>query len=340
MGAAIQLKRLGFEDIVILEREDDLGGTWHVNHYPGLAVDIPSATYSYSFEPNPHWSRLFAPGAELKAYAERVADKHDLREHMRFGTTVQRAVWDEDSRWWQVATSEGSYTARYLVTATGFLSQPRMPDIEGIDSFAGQVLHTADWDDTADLRGRRVGVIGTGATAVQLIPTIVDQVSELTVYQRTPIWVAPKIDFDVPAALRTVFATLPLTQRVARLVGATALELLMLGGVLHYQQLSVANRVTEALCRRHIARQVPDRELREKLTPSYSFGCKRPTFSNDYYPALARRALPRRDHADHAGGAGRCGHRGRAAARPRRPGLRHRLQPVGRELPGDRGDRP
>lgn len=288
MGAAIQLKRLGYEDLVILEREDDLGGTWHVNHYPGLAVDIPSATYSYSFEPNPHWSRLFAPGAELKAYAERVADKHDLRGHMRFGTTVQRATWDEDSRWWQVTTSEGSYTARYLVTATGFLSQPRMPDIEGIDSFAGQVLHTADWDDAADLRGRRVGVIGTGATAVQLIPTIVDQVSELTVYQRTPIWVAPKIDFDVPAALRTVFATLPLTQRVARLVGATALELLMLGGVLHYQQLSVANRVTEALCRRHIARQVPDRELREKLTPSYSFGCKRPTFSNDYYPALAR----------------------------------------------------
>ncbi len=288
MGAAIALKRLGLENLLILEREDDLGGTWHVNHYPGLAVDIPSATYSYSFEPNPQWSRLFAPGRELEQYAHHVADKYDLRRHMRFGATVDSAVWDEDAEFWRVSTAEDSCTARYLLTATGFLSQPRMPDIEGIGDFRGEVLHTAAWDDAADLRGKRVAVIGTGATAVQLIPTIIDEVDELVVYQRTPIWVAPKLDFHVPPALRAVFARAPLTQRLARLVGAAALELLMVGGVLHYKQLSAGNRAAEQLCRLHIARQVPDRELRDKLTPSYSFGCKRPTFSNDYYPALAR----------------------------------------------------
>ncbi len=143
MGAAIQLRRMGYDDLLILEREDDLGGTWHVNRYPGLAVDIPSATYSYSFEPNPHWSRLFAPGAELKAYATHVADKYDLRRHMRFGTVVDGARWDEDTSTWEVTLGDGSTErGRYLLTATGFLSQPRMPDIAGIDDFAGDVVHT------------------------------------------------------------------------------------------------------------------------------------------------------------------------------------------------------
>jgi cation diffusion facilitator CzcD-associated flavoprotein CzcO len=289
MGAAIQLRRLGYDDLLILEREDDLGGTWHVNHYPGLAVDIPSATYSYSFEPNPGWSRLFAPGAELKRYAEHVADKYDLRRHMRFGTVVEGAVWDEDASVWRISTAEREpLTARYLVTATGFLSQARMPDLVGIESFDGQVLHTAAWDDTVDLSGERVAVIGTGATAVQLIPTIVDDVAEMTVYQRTPIWVAPKVDFAVPGAIRSAFSAVPLTQRAVRLVGAAVLELLMVGGVLHYKQLSLANRGAESLCKAHLLRQVRDRELRRRLTPTYSFGCKRPTFSNDYYPALTR----------------------------------------------------
>jgi cation diffusion facilitator CzcD-associated flavoprotein CzcO len=289
MGAAIQLRRLGYDDLLILEREDDLGGTWHVNHYPGLAVDIPSATYSYSFEPNPHWSRLFAPGHELKRYAEHVADKYDLRRHMRFGVVVEGAVWDEDLGLWRVTTRDGgTHTARYLVTATGFLSQPRMPDIAGIDAFGGRVLHTAAWDDAADLTGKRVAVIGTGATAVQLIPEVVDQVDELTVYQRTAIWVAPKVDFAVPRLLRRAFAAAPPTQRAVRAVASSALELLMIAGVLHYKRLSRVNRGAEAMCRRHLERQVSDPGLRRKLTPTYSFGCKRPTFSNDYYPALAR----------------------------------------------------
>jgi cation diffusion facilitator CzcD-associated flavoprotein CzcO len=289
MGAAIQLKRLGLEDLVILEREDDLGGTWHVNHYPGLAVDIPSSTYSYSFEPNPHWTRLFAPGRELKAYADHVADRYDLRRHMVFGRSVSSAVWDEDAQRWHVSTSDGSvFSGRYLLTATGFLSQPRLPEIEGIEDFAGRVLHTADWDDAADLSGERVAVIGTGATAVQLVPELAKVVEHLTVFQRTPIWVAPKPDYPVPSLVRRAFATLPLSQKAVRWAGSGLLELLMVAGVLHYKDLSVFNRGAEAMCRAHLARQVRDPELRRKLTPSYSFGCKRPTFSNEWFPTLTR----------------------------------------------------
>ncbi len=167
MGAAIQLRRMGYDDLLILEREDDLGGTWHVNRYPGLAVDIPSATYSYSFEPNPHWSRLFAPGPELKAYAGHVADKYDLRQHMRFGVVVEGARWDEDASCWEVTLENGTKErGRYLLTATGFLSQPKMPDIPGIEDFTGDVIHTTRWDDDVELEGKRIGIIGTGATAV------------------------------------------------------------------------------------------------------------------------------------------------------------------------------
>jgi cation diffusion facilitator CzcD-associated flavoprotein CzcO len=289
IGAGIQLQRLGIDDFVILEREDDLGGTWHVNHYPGLAVDIASVTYSYSFEPNPHWSRLFAPGAELKRYAEHVAVKYDLRRRMRFGQTVEGAVWDEDTQSWTVSISGApSVTARYLITATGFLSQPRRPDIPGIDDFAGTVLHTAQWDDSVDLRGTRAAVIGTGATAVQLVPEIARDVAELTVYQRTPIWVTPKVDGPIPRPVQRLFARVPLTQRAARAVNTSALELMMVTAVLHFRQANALNRGAALLAKAHLRRQVRDPELRRKLTPDYDFGCKRPTFSNDYFPTFNR----------------------------------------------------
>ena len=201
IGAAIQLRRLGYDNFVILEREDDLGGTWHVNRYPGLAVDIPSTTYSYWFEPNPNWSRLFAPGEELKRYADDVADKYDVRRHMRFSTTVEGARWDEDAKTWHVALADGeTLTARFLITATGFLSQPHTPDIPGITEFDGRIIHTTDWDDDYDFTGRRIGVIGTGATAVQLIPKLAERVADMTVYQRTPIYVVPKFDFPIARA--------------------------------------------------------------------------------------------------------------------------------------------
>jgi len=289
LGAAIQLNRLGYDSLLILDRESDLGGTWHVNRYPGLAVDIPSSTYSYSFEPNPRWTRLFAPGAELKAYAAHVADKYDLRRYLRFGQVVDGARWDEDARHWVVSIKGGeTVTGRFLLTATGFLSQPKLPDIEGIDSFAGKVIHTTDWDDSYDLTGKRAAVIGTGATGVQLIPTIADRLAELTVYQRTAIWVSAKPDYPVPAPVRTLFSKVPLTQRAVRLAGSSILEVLMVAGVLHYKEVPLANRFGEAVCRAHLRRQVKDPELRRKLTPDYSFGCKRPTFSNDYYPTFTK----------------------------------------------------
>jgi cation diffusion facilitator CzcD-associated flavoprotein CzcO len=298
MGAAISLKRLGFgadsRSLLILDREDDLGGTWHVNRYPGLAVDIASVTYSYSFEPNPHWKHWFARGPELKQYAEHVADTYDLRRHMEFGVRVDGARWDEDEQHWVVTTTpvagggSTTRTATYLMTATGFLSQPRLPDIDGVHDFAGTIIHTAKWDDTATLEGKRVAVIGTGATAVQLIPKIAKKAAALTVYQRTPIWVTPKTDFRIPRALQLLFAAQPWTQRVARRANSTWLEAMMVTGVLHYKQGKVFNKAAAALAKAHLRRQVKDPALRRKLTPDYSFGCKRPTFSNDYFPTFTQ----------------------------------------------------
>jgi cation diffusion facilitator CzcD-associated flavoprotein CzcO len=290
IGAAIQLNRLGYDNIVILERETDLGGTWHVNRYPGLAVDIPSTTYSYWFEPNPYWSRLFAPGEELKRYAERVADKYDVRRYMRFGTTVEGARWDEDAQSWRVAIAGGeTLTARYLITATGFLSQPHTPDIPGIDSFNGRIIHTTDWDDTYELQGRRVGIIGTGATGVQLIPELAKVATELTVYQRTPIWVAPKIDFGFSTAVQRLFARAPLVQRALRWVTDAFVELLTVGGVLNYRNLRGRLNISAMdLCKIHMFVAIRDKELRRKLTPDYDIGCKRPSWSNDYYPAFTQ----------------------------------------------------
>ncbi|WP_280370942.1 flavin-containing monooxygenase [Nocardia wallacei] len=284
MGAGIELDRLGLGNFVILEREDDLGGTWHVNRYPGLAVDIASVTYSYSFEPNPFWSRLFAPGAELKKYAEHVADKYDLRRRMRFGQSVGGARWDEEQRHWVVSVDGGeTLTARYLLAATGFLSQPYTPPFPGIDTFAGKILHTTAWEDDVDLTGRKAAIIGTGATAVQLVPEAAKRVAELTVFQRTPIWVVPKVDTPIPKPVQRLFAKAPLTQKAARLVNTSALELLMVAGVLHYRQAKLGNKGAALLAKAHLRAQVHDPETRRKLTPDYDFGCKRPTFSNTYF---------------------------------------------------------
>ncbi|ADG80027.1 FAD-dependent pyridine nucleotide-disulfide oxidoreductase OS=Tsukamurella paurometabola (strain ATCC 8368 / DSM / CCUG 35730 / CIP 100753 / JCM 10117 /KCTC 9821 / NBRC 16120 / NCIMB 702349 / NCTC 13040) OX=521096 GN=Tpau_3444 PE=4 SV=1 [Tsukamurella paurometabola] len=289
MGAAIELGRMGIDDVVILEREDDLGGTWHVNHYPGLAVDIASVTYSYSFEPNPNWSRLYAPGSELKAYASHVADKYGLRPKMRFGVDVTGASWDAEASEWEVRIAGGEpLRTRYLVTATGFLSQPKLPDIEGIDDFAGTVIHSAKWDDEADLAGRRIGVIGTGATGVQLVPELAKVARQLTVFQRTPIWVVPKVDFAVPAPVRGLFGAAPFTQRLARLVNSAVLEVLSTVGVLNYKYGHRFNAMAAQLAKAHLRAQVPDKRIRAALTPDYSFGCKRPTFSNTYFPTFSR----------------------------------------------------
>ncbi|WP_370332770.1 flavin-containing monooxygenase [Mycolicibacterium hippocampi] len=289
MGASIQLKKMGYENILILDREDDLGGTWHVNHYPGLAVDIPSPTYSYWFEANPYWSRLYAPGSELKAYAEHVADKYDLRRHMRFNSPVDGAHWDEDARQWLVGLSNGeTLTSRFLITATGYLSQPRKPDIPGIEEFAGRIVHSMDWDDSYSAAGERVGLIGTGATAVQLIPQLTKNAAELTVYQRTPIHVVPKIDFPIPVRLRKLFARLPLLQRAFRFTSDINLEVMMILSVLNFKYFRSLNTGASLVSQALRFVSIRDKELRAKLTPEYEFGCKRPTYSNSYYRTFTK----------------------------------------------------
>ncbi|MGE2813914.1 flavin-containing monooxygenase [Mycobacterium heidelbergense] len=288
IGTAIQLKRLGYDKIAILDREADLGGTWHVNTYPGLAVDIPATTYSYWFEPNPYWSRLFPPGRELQRYAENVADKYDVHRHMRFNTTVESASWDEDQRLWQVALADGtSLTTRFLVTATGFLSQPKSPDIPGIESFAGKVVYTMAWDHGYDPAGRRVGIIGTGATAVQLIPELAATAGELTVYQRTPTHVVPKLDFEIPRWLQWLFARVPLVHRAFRLATDGFFEL-VLATALHHKGLRRLDIGAADVAKMSRFFWIRDKELRRKLTPDYDFGCKRPTWSNTYYRALTK----------------------------------------------------
>lgn len=289
MGAAIQLQRLGISSILMVDRADDLGGTWHLNHYPGLQVDIPSVSYSYSFEPNPNWSRRYCPGDEIKAYANHVADKYGLRGYMRFNTSIARAEYDEAGKFWTVYPEEGApITARMLLLATGFLSQPKAPDIPGIDSFAGKVVHTARWDHEYDFNGKRAAMIGTGASAVQVLPIVAEQAGHMDVYQRTPIWVLPKANPRAKAWVQKLYARLPFTQRIARFVTESLLETLLMTAILNYRRLPFMARQAENAAKAHMKRQLKDPDLRRKLTPDYGFGCKRPTFANDYFPTFAR----------------------------------------------------
>jgi len=288
IGAGIKLREAGFHDFVILEQAGDLGGTWRDNTYPGIAVDITSFTYSFSFAQNPSWSRVFAPGSEIKAYADACTDRYGLRPHLRFHTRVLAARFDEARERWRVTTTTGEIEARYLINATGGLTQPKPPDIPGLASFAGKVMHTARWDHAHRVAGKRVAVIGTGASAVQLVPAIAPQVASLAVYQRTPIWILPKPDRAIPPWLQAVFARVPVAQWLVRAPTTFLTELVLVFGVIYNKQTPQLVQRIERLCRRHLEEQVADPALRAKLTPSYGFGCKRPSFSNDYYPALCR----------------------------------------------------
>ena len=289
MGIAIKLQEMGIDNIVILDRASDLGGTWHINTYPGLTVDIPSLTYSYSFEPNPNWSRFYAPGAELKKYANSVADKYKLRQYMHFNTNIKHTEYDEQNHLWTIKSEKGeSFTARLLVIATGYLSQPNYPNIQGLENFKGKVIHTAAWDHDYDLQNKTAAVIGTGATAVQMIPEVAKKLKQLYVHQRTPVWALPKLDGKVPRALKALYAALPLSQKAARLANSGLLEMIMVTGALHSKQLPFLNKGIEQFAKAHLYSQVKDKALRKKLLPSYTFGCKRPTFTNAFYPAMTR----------------------------------------------------
>lgn len=289
IGAAIKLKQTGIDDFVILDERDDVGGVWYVNTYPGIGVDITSFTYSFAFEPNPDWSRVFAPGHELKAYADHCVDKYGLRPHLMLGAKAVRSSFDEDTHRWRVELADGrTVSSRYAISAVGGLTKPKAPDIEGLADFEGKVVHTAEWDHSVDLKGKRVGVIGTGASGLQLIPAIAPELERLFVYQRTPIWVFPKPDYRVPRPVRRLFRAAPITQRLVRMVTDAITETVFVLAVVHNRQLPFLAKFGEAASRRHLRRQVPDKGLRAKLTPHYGLGCKRPSFSNSYWRTFTR----------------------------------------------------
>ncbi len=287
LGAAIKLREAGFEDWVVLEDADGVGGTWHWNTYPGVAVDIPSFSYQFSFAQRTDWSRTYAPGWELKRYADDLADRYGVRERIRFGTRVTRATWDHDDGLWRLDLADGDrLSARFLLNGSGALTTPHLPDIPGVETFAGTTMHTARWDHDLDLAGKRVAVIGTGASAVQVVPEIAPAVSRLTVFQRTPIWCFPKVDLPLPGALGLALR-LPGARQAARLAAQAFVEVTFPLAAQFHTVFPLSSQA-EALGRRWLRRQVRDPETREKLTPRYAVGCKRPSFHNSYLSTFNR----------------------------------------------------
>lgn len=288
IGAAIKLKEAGFTDFVVLEEGDGVGGAWHWNTYPGIAVDIPSFSYQFSFEKRSDWSRVYAPGAELKAYAEDCVQKYGLRERIRLNTKVVGADFDEAQNAWHLRTAGGErLSARYVIGATGVFSQPQLPEIPGVDTFAGSTMHTARWDHSVDLKDLRVGVIGTGASAIQVIPAIAPEVQQLTVFQRTPIWCLPKLDAPLSARRRALLRRLPGAMLLTRWLSQAFVELtFVVAG--HFAGVFPSLRARGEGAAHKLLRDVRDADVREKLTPSYGLGCKRPSFSNEYIPTFNR----------------------------------------------------
>lgn len=286
IAAAIELKKRGYDDLVVLEKGDDVGGVWRENTYPGAACDVPSPFYSYSFAPNPGWTRRFALQPQILDYIRDVADRHDVRRHIRFGAEVSGASWDDDTRTWTVHVAGGDdVVVDVLVPAVGQLSRPGYPDIPGRDTFAGPAFHSALWRHDVDLAGKRVVVIGTGASAIQFVPELQKQAAHLTVVQRTPPHIAPRLDQAFSPRHQRMFATVPATELAERGLWYASVEALSIAWV-HSPRLS---RAVERLSRWHMRRQTAARPgLFEKVWPSYQIGCKRVLFSNDYLPALTQ----------------------------------------------------
>src|SRR5436190_3878287 len=281
LAMAVELKRAGRDDFVVLERAHDLAGTWRDNTYPGCACDVPSHLYSFGFAPNPEWSSTFSPQPEIYAYIRRVAEEQGLLPHVRFGIEVESAEWDDDAALWRLQTSGGELTAKAIASAAGPLSEPAIPDIPGLRDFKGTIFHSATWDHDHDLTGERVAVVGTGASAIQFVPQIQPKVGQLHLFQRTPPWIMPRPDRPITRLERFVYRRFPKLQiamRNAIYWGREGFAIPML----HHR----LSKIIERAGKRHLARQVKDPELRAKLTPDYSPGCKRILVSNDYLPSL------------------------------------------------------
>ncbi len=286
IGAAIQLLESGVESFTIFERADEIGGTWRDNTYPGAACDVPSHVYSLSFEPNPNWSRRYATSGEIQDYLLGIVDKWQLREKMRLNTEIVEARFDEESGTWTLMTAAGeSFIARAVIAGVGGLVDPAYPSIPGMDEFEGDMMHTARWNHDVDLSDKRVVIIGTGASAVQVVPNIAPIVARLSVFQRTPGWVIGQFDALYPSWLRTLLARVPFLLRASRFVKYWISEV---RGPIVFSGSKILSRIGASLSMWHLRRQVKDPELRKKLTPDFQFGCKRILVSDDYWASLER----------------------------------------------------
>ena len=281
VGAAVMLKRAGYEDVTVFEKGERVGGVWNHNTYPGAACDIPSHLYEFSFAPN-RWSRRFAPQAEIQAYVEGVARHFGVLDRIRTGTEVKRAAWDEQRGRWMLETSSGSHAAEVLITACGQLSVPKTPPIPGLGDFAGPAFHTAEWRHDVDLAGKRVAVIGTGCSAIQVVPAIQPEVGQLDVYQRSPGWTIPKMDYAYPDWAHDLFKRFPAVRRLDRALIFGLMELGAAAMTRHRWMLPAFR----AAARRQITAAIEDPELRRKVMPSDELGCKRTMLTDDWYPAL------------------------------------------------------
>lgn len=285
LGLGAQLARRGDASFVLLERAENVGGTWRENTYPGAACDIQSHLYSYSFRPNPDWSRVYATQPEILAYLQKTAVDEGLLPHIHFGADVLRAEWDEPAHRWVVHTAKGTHIARTLVTASGHLSDPKMPNIAGIDSFTGDMFHSAKWNHDIDLRRKKIGIVGTGASAIQIVPELAkDSTQQLTVFQRSAPYVIPRRDHFYTAAEKGMFRKIPATAQAVRD------ELFWANESRFPQRRKVPAFLADIreTALGHLRDQVSDPHLRDRLTPDYEIGCKRILISNDYYPALTR----------------------------------------------------
>jgi cation diffusion facilitator CzcD-associated flavoprotein CzcO len=283
LGAAIRLQQAGFTDFLILEAGSDVGGTWRDNSYPGCACDVPSHLYSFSFALNPEWSDTFSGQQEIWDYLRACVVKFGIGDRIRLSHEVTEAAWDPAARRWRISTNHGDVEARILVSAAGPLSDPAIPDIAGIADFAGTVFHSARWRHDYDLTGRRVAVIGTGASAIQFVPRIQPKVEQLALFQRTPAWILPKRTRPISRFERAVYRNVPGAQRAVR-VGSYWLRDGMGVGFLHPGVNRLVSRISLGLLRK----QVEDPQLRGKLTPRYAMGCKRVLISNDFWPTVTK----------------------------------------------------
>ncbi|MFT7404134.1 flavin-containing monooxygenase [Zhongshania sp.] len=284
LGMAIRLKEMGINDFTIIERAKDVGGTWRDNHYPGAACDVPSHLYSFSFEPNAEWSRVYPSQPELETYLQKVTDKYQLRSHICFDHTLSKAAYDESSGQWLVNTSGGNFKARFVISGNGGLAEPKLPDIPGVETFAGHHFHSASWDHDYPLPGKRVAVIGTGASAIQFVPEIAGVPKQLSVFQRTPNWIIPRGDRPYSRFEKWIFKHIPFVQKIVRAKIYCQNETRVLGMVLHPALMKLFRRAAT----NHMQRQVTDPLMWPKLTPSFPVGCKRILISNGWYPALQK----------------------------------------------------